>query len=209
MAPAGKLPSDVQSTETHGPQLLKFVGMQVRERRRFLGMTISDLSAASGISMSNLSKVETGHVSPSLTSLEAIATALGVSVSWLFQGYKDEGFLVQIPKGKGLITERPGKSGGHVFELLSNNTGQVQSLQPYLITLNEDGPQRASFSNRAMEFVYVLSGVFTYRYGTRILELSQGDALIFDGRTSHGPEEIKDGPAQYLAVLIQQGNDTI
>jgi transcriptional regulator with XRE-family HTH domain len=209
MAKVRDVPSDAEDAETGEPQLLNFVGMQVRERRRFLGMTISDLSAASGISMSNLSKIETAHVSPSLTSLESIATALGVSVSWLFQGYKDEGFLVQIPKGQGLITERPGKSGGHIYELLSNNTGQVQSLQPYLVKLSEDGHHRASFSNRATEFVYVLSGAFTYRYGTRVLDLSPGDALIFDGRTSHGPEEIKEGPAEYLAVLIQQDNDTI
>jgi transcriptional regulator with XRE-family HTH domain len=209
MAKARARSTEAIEAEPSEPQLLSFVGMQVRERRRFLGMTISDLSTASGISMSNLSKIETAHVSPSLASLESIATALGVSVSWLFQGYKDEGFLVQIPKGQGLITERPGKSGGHIYELLSNNTGQVQSLQPYLITLSEDGPQRASFSNRATEFVYVLSGAFTYRYGTRVLELSKGDALIFDGRTAHGPEEITEGPAQYLAVLIQQDNDTI
>ena len=209
MTKAGAVMSEIGEAEPNDPELLTFVGMQVRERRRFLGMTISDLSTASGISMSNLSKIETAHVSPSLTSLESIATALGVSVSWLFQGYKDEGFLVQIPKGQGLITERPGKSGGHVYELLSNNTGQVQSLQPYLVTLSEDGSHRASFSNRATEFVYVLSGAFTYRYGTRVLELTQGDSLIFDGRTSHGPEEITQGPAQYLAVLIQHDNDTI
>jgi transcriptional regulator with XRE-family HTH domain len=188
---------------------LQFVGLQVRERRRFLGMTIADLSAACGISLSNLSKIETAQVSPSLQSLEAITMALGVSVSWLFQGYKDEGFLIQIPKGKGLVAERPGKSGGHVYELLSNNTGQVQALQPYLVTLDETGPQRASFTNRATEFVYVLEGQFTYRYGTRILSLSQDDALIFDGRTSHGPECILEGPVRYLAVLVRISDDTL
>ena len=47
--------SETGEAEPNDPQLLTFVGMQVRERRRFLGMTISDLSTASGISMSNLS----------------------------------------------------------------------------------------------------------------------------------------------------------
>jgi len=191
------------------PQLSDFVGMQVRERRRFLGMTIAELSSVCKISVSNLSKIETAQVSPSLSSLEAISQALGVSVSFLFQGYKDEGFLVQIPKGQGLITERQGKSGGHQYELLTNNAGQVQTVQPFLVTLDEVGEHRASFNDQATEFLYVLEGSMEYRYGTRLLELSEGDALIFDGKTAHGPDKVTAAPVRYLAVLVRKPGDVI
>ncbi|WP_424978815.1 helix-turn-helix domain-containing protein [Leisingera sp. S232] len=190
-------------------QLSDFVGMQVRERRRFLGMTIAELSSACKISVSNLSKIETAQVSPSLSSLEAIAQALGVPVSFLFQGFKDEGFLVQIPKGQGLITERQGKDGGHEYELLTNNAGQVQTVQPFLVTLDEVGDHRASFNDQATEFLYLLEGKMQYRYGTRKIDLSEGDALIFDGRTAHGPEKVVEAPVRYLAVLVRKPGDVI
>jgi len=190
-------------------RLQEFVGMQVRERRRFLGMTISDLSASSGISLSNLSKIENAQVSPSLASLEAISTCLGVPVSWLFEGYKDEGFIIQVPKGQGVVTERATKTGGHTYELLSNSTGQVQSFQAYLVTLDEVGAQRASFSDRATVFVYMLDGKISYRYGTRLISVRKGDTLIFDGRTAHGPEAVQEGPAKYLSVQVRLQEDTL
>ena len=68
-----------------------FVGLQIRERRRFLGMTISELGQACGISISNLSKIETGSVSPSLQSLDAIARAITLPIHTLFKGFDDEG----------------------------------------------------------------------------------------------------------------------
>ena len=190
-------------------RLQAFVGMQIRERRRFLGMTIADLSASSGISLSNLSKIENAQISPSLGSLELISTCLGVPVSWLFDGFKDEGFLIQVPSGQGLVTKRAGNTGGHTYELLSNSTGQVQSFQAYLVTLDEAGHQRASFSDRATVFVYMIEGDITYRYGTRLLPVSKGDTLIFDGRTTHGPEVVNSGPAKYLSVQVRLQEDTL
>jgi transcriptional regulator with XRE-family HTH domain len=199
----------IVSEDSNETKLSDFVGMQVRERRRFLGMTIAKLSSVCKISVSNLSKIETAQVSPSLSSLDAIAQALGVPVSFLFRGFKDEGFLVQVPKGQGLITERQGKGGSHEYELLTNNAGQVQTVQPFLVSLDAVGEHRASFSDQATEFLYVLEGSLQYRYGTRLLELSAGDALIFDGRTAHGPEQVSAVPTRYLAVLVRKPGDVV
>ena len=185
-----------------------FVGLQVRERRRFLGMTISELSQASSISISNLSKIETGAVSPSLQSLDAISHALGLPIHALFKGYDDEGVMFHIPRGKGMIMARPGKSGGHIYELLANNTGQVDAYTSYLVTLQEQSKQRATFTNNGMEFLYMLQGAMQYRYGTRIIDVNEGDTLHFDGRTPHGPEKIVKSPARFLVVFTKgNGND--
>lgn len=180
-----------------------FVGVQIRDRRRFLGMTIAELASACGISISNLSKIENAQVSPTLQSLGSIASSLGMPIASLFQGYDDEGQLFHIPKGKGMVLERPGKSGGHTYELLANNTGQVTEFQPYLITLEEQSKQRATFTNNGMEFLYMLSGAMQYRYGTRSIDVQQGDTLIFDGRTPHGPERITESPAQMLVLVMK------
>ena len=69
------------SEDADALDIAAFVGLQIRERRRFLGMTIAEMAKATGISISNLSKIENAQVSPSLASLDAIAIAIGVSVS--------------------------------------------------------------------------------------------------------------------------------
>ena len=196
-------PPDSPDAALNDIDVATFVGVQIRDRRRFLGMTIAELASACGISISNLSKIENALVSPTLQSLGLIASSLGLPIAALFQGYDDEGQIFHIPKGKGMLLERPGKSGGHTYELLANNTGQVTDFQPYLITLEEQSKQRATFTNNGMEFLYMLSGAMQYRYGTRILEVQQGDSLIFDGRTPHGPDRIVESPAQMLILVMK------
>lgn len=194
--------STIESAQTEDEMdITAFVGLQIRERRRFLGMTISELNHACGISISNLSKIETGVVSPSLQSLNAISQALNLPIHSLFKGYDDEGSLFHVPNGKGMIMARPGKSGGHTYELLANNSGQVAAFTPYLVTLEEQSKQRATFTHSGTEFLYMLKGSMEYRYGTRIIDVKPGDTLIFDGRTPHGPEKITKSPAKFLAVL--------
>ncbi len=197
---AGDISKDPEVTEAE-LDVATFVGQQIRERRRFVGMTIAELSTATGISVSNLSKIENAQVSPTLHSLGEISSSLGVPISTFFKGFDDEGQLYHIPKGKGMLMARPGKSGGHTYELLANNTGQVHAFQPYLITLEEQSKQRATFTHNGMEFLYMLSGDMSYRYGTRQFDIREGDTLIFDGRTPHGPEKILKSPAKFIVLM--------
>src|SRR5258707_1989696 len=57
------------------------IGREVRACRNKLGISISDLSAATGISLGMLSKIENGNTSASLTTLQALSRALGVPVT--------------------------------------------------------------------------------------------------------------------------------
>lgn len=194
------VPETVENTQQE-LDVATFVGQQIRERRRFVGMTIAELSSATGISVSNLSKIENAQVSPTLQSLGELSSCLGVPISTFFKGFDDEGQLYHIPKGKGMLMARPGKSGGHTYELLANNTGQVHAFQSYLVTLEEQNKQRATFTHNGMEFLYMLAGDMEYRYGTRHLTVHEGDTVIFDGRTPHGPEKIVRSPARFVVVM--------
>lgn len=189
-----------------GMDVATFVGLQIRERRRFLGMTIAELAKASGISVSNLSKIETGQVSASLQSLVAIASAISTPVHALFRGFDDNGTLFHIPRDKGMLMARPGRSGGHTYELLATRAGQLGGFEPYLVTLEANGNERAVHTNNGRELLYMLSGAMEYRYGTRIVNVDEGDTLIFDCRTPHGPERVMKRPARYLALLVHRGD---
>ena len=57
------------------------IGHEVRVFRKKLGITVTDLSAATGISLGMLSKIENGNISPSLTTLQTLSRALGVPLT--------------------------------------------------------------------------------------------------------------------------------
>ena len=53
------------------------IGHEVRTLRKALGLTVSDIAGATGLSVGMLSKIENGNISPSLTTLQTLARALG------------------------------------------------------------------------------------------------------------------------------------
>src|SRR5690349_12093343 len=60
------------------------IGTEVRKLRKELDLTVAELGAAANISTGMLSKIETGSISPSLATLESLASALNVPISRLF-----------------------------------------------------------------------------------------------------------------------------
>ncbi|MFM2278049.1 MAG: hypothetical protein RLZZ444_280, partial [Pseudomonadota bacterium] len=65
------------------------IGHEVRTLRKKLGITGADLASATGISLGMLSKIENGNTSPSLTTLQALAQALGVPVTAFFRRFEE------------------------------------------------------------------------------------------------------------------------
>ena len=73
------------------------LGTKIRERRRELGLTMQFVADQAGLSIGFISQVETGHSSPSLSSLAAISKVLQMPVAH---------FLEQPPEGDQPVTRR-------------------------------------------------------------------------------------------------------
>jgi transcriptional regulator with XRE-family HTH domain len=178
------------------------LGVQVRLFRRQQDLSLSDLAAAAGVSTGMLSKIENGQISPSLSTLQAIAAALGVSISSLFSTFEDRQDCSFVRAGQGVIIERRGTKSGHVYELLGHALGGALAVEPFLITLEEAAAPHTGFQHAGVEFIYMLSGEVTYRHGGQVYHLTPGDALMFDSSGLHGPEALLKGPIRYLSVII-------
>ncbi|MFT4281582.1 helix-turn-helix domain-containing protein [Microbacterium sp.] len=63
---------------------------RARKARVSAGMEQQDLCDATGISMTSISKIETGKVAPRKTTLMLWALATGVSYEWLATGKDNE-----------------------------------------------------------------------------------------------------------------------
>ena len=179
------------------------IGHEVRAYRKKLGITVTDLAAATGISLGMLSKIENGNISPSLTTLQSLSRALGVPLTAFFRRFEEPRNAVFVKAGQGIELERRGTRAGHQYNLLGhidNNTSGV-IVEPYLITLTADSDTFPTFQHEGMEFLYMLEGEVIYRHGDQLFQMQPGDSLFFDADAPHGPEQLVKLPSKYLSII--------
>ncbi|MBP2448406.1 helix-turn-helix domain-containing protein [Rhizobium leguminosarum] len=212
---AAKLPEQAQSERAPFSQdphavrepkennLEMAIGHEVRAYRKKLGITVTDLAAATGISLGMLSKIENGNISPSLTTLQSLSRALGVPMTAFFRRFEETRNAVFVKAGQGIELERRGTRAGHQYNLLGhidNNTSGV-IVEPYLITLTADSDIFPTFQHEGMEFLYMLEGEVVYRHGDQLFQMQPGDSLFFDADAPHGPEQLVELPSKYLSII--------
>ncbi|OCJ07013.1 MerR family transcriptional regulator [Rhizobium sp. AC27/96] len=179
------------------------IGHEVRAYRKKLGITVTDLAAATGISLGMLSKIENGNISPSLTTLQSLSRALGVPLTAFFRRYEEPRNAVFVKAGQGVELERRGTRAGHQYNLLghidNNSSGVI--VEPYLISLTVDSDVFPTFQHEGMEFLYMIEGEVVYRHGDQLFPMQPGDSLFFDADAPHGPEVLVKLPAKYLSII--------
>jgi transcriptional regulator with XRE-family HTH domain len=199
-------PSGVSNAPPVAARLLeRALGKQIRQLRRDLDLSIADLAGAAGISTGMMSKIENGQISPSLSTLQSISTALSVSLSSLFAAFEEHQDCSYVPAGQGVTIERRGTKVGHVYQLLGHVMDGDIAVEPYLITLKEKSAPFTGFQHSGVEFIHMLEGEVSYRHGSALYHLRPGDSLLFDSTALHGPEEILTDPARYLSIIIYPG----
>lgn len=179
------------------------IGREVRSHRRQKSMTVADLATATGLSIGMLSKIENGHTSPSLNTLQTLADALTIPITGFFRGYETTRSAVHTKSGEGVELERAGTRAGHQYNLLghigANSSGVI--VEPYLIELTSKSDTFETFQHDGIETIYMLEGAVDYRHGDTVYPLKPGDTLFFDADAPHGPEKLVELPAKYLSII--------
>jgi transcriptional regulator with XRE-family HTH domain len=176
------------------------IGAQVRALRIAAGDSGGRLSAACGVSRSMLSRIERGLVSPSIETLARIATGLRVPLSRFFGVEASRAAFSHVREGQGIAVDRAGTPPGCRHELLGHLVPGSLSVEPYKVTVADEGAAYPLLETTGLKFVYVLSGRAAFRYDNRRVELQPGDALLFEGAVTHGFEDVSAGPMVCLSV---------
>lgn len=195
------------TTASSAPQesarpLEKALGHKVRILRRERDLTAAELGQAAGISLAMISKIENGQISPSLSTINALANALNVPLSSLFSTFEEKRDCSYVKGGQGVLIERGGTKAGHIYELLGASLRGDVVVEPYLITLEEDAEPYTNFRHAGIEFIYMLTGEVIYRHSGQDYYLQPGDSLMFDSAGLHGPVRHVRTPMTYLAIII-------
>ncbi|WP_084958269.1 helix-turn-helix domain-containing protein [Thermoactinospora rubra] len=171
------------------------VGPRLRELRRERETTLADLSAATGVSVSTLSRLESGARRPTLELLLPLAKAYGVTLDELVDA---------PPTGDPRVHLRPVTRNGMTMLPLTRRAGGIQAYKLVLPAgsgKREPDPQR----HEGYEWLYVLNGRLRLVLGDRDLVLMPGEAAEFDTRVPHWFGAADDEPVEFLSLFGTQG----
>src|SRR5258708_36343871 len=94
------------------------IGAHIRDLRQRFHLSVAHLAGAASISTGMMSKIENGQISPSLSTLQALAQALNVPITNLFSAFEEKRDCSFVKAGQGVAIERRGSKVGHVYQLL-------------------------------------------------------------------------------------------
>ncbi|TDB78002.1 MULTISPECIES: helix-turn-helix domain-containing protein [unclassified Micromonospora] len=176
-------------------EVLTAVGPRLRALRQQRNVTLAQLAAATGISVSTLSRLESGGRRPTLELLLALARFHRVPL--------DD--LVGAPEtGDPRVRPRPVRRGQVTILPLTRRPGGVQAykmIYPPRSATREPEQQ----VHEGYEWFYVLSGRCRLLLGRHELTLEEGEVAEFDTRTPHWFGNPFDTPLEILSLFGPQG----
>lgn len=174
---------------------LASVGPRLRALRQRRDLTITDLSASTGISVSTLSRLESGSRRPTLELLLPLAKAHGVTLDELVDA---------PPTGDPRVHLRPVTAHGMTMVPLTKRAGGIQAYKLVIPGRGADVEPDLK-THEGYEWVYVLDGRLRFVLGERDLILLPGEAAEFDTRVPHWFGAADDRPVEFLSLFGRQG----
>ncbi|MEU0716458.1 helix-turn-helix transcriptional regulator [Streptomyces lavendulocolor] len=177
-------------------QTLDAIGPRLRTLRRDRGLTLEALAAATGISVSTLSRLESGKRRPTLELLIPLARAHRVALDQ----------LVAAPaSGDPRVHLKPlSKGHGNVLVPLTQYPGRVQVFKQVL------SPREPKLVRHdGYEWLYVLAGELRLVLGTTECTLRPGEVAEFDTREPHWFGPANDTAVEILHLFGPRGDQAV
>jgi transcriptional regulator with XRE-family HTH domain len=193
------------------------LGSRLREEREKRGVTVRGLARDVGVSASMVSQIETGKVQPSVSTLYAITTALGIAVEDLFT----PSAAAPSPRDDALESLRGHRLGPlvrpadrRVLQLDSGVTWELLGELPqhtvdFLRVTYAPGGTSSSLGglmrHPGSEYGHLLSGELVLTLGFEEMTLHPGDSVCFDSTTPHSYRNQGTEPAIGMWFVIERG----
>jgi transcriptional regulator with XRE-family HTH domain len=174
---------------------LDAVGPRLRALRQQRETTLADLSSQTGISVSTLSRLESGSRRPTLELLLPLARAHGVTLDELVDA---------PPTGDPRIHLKPIQKFGMTMLPLTRRAGGIQAYK-LVIPARSRRRQPELQTHEGYEWVYVLNGRLRVLLGEHDLVLEPGEAAEFDTRVPHWFGAADNDAVEFLSLFGAQG----
>ncbi|MBB6376352.1 transcriptional regulator with XRE-family HTH domain [Pseudonocardia eucalypti] len=176
-------------------QTLDAVGPRLRALRRQRETTLAELSSATGISVSTLSRLESGDRRPTLELLLPLARAHGVTLDELVDA---------PPTGDPRIHLRPVRRNGMTMLPLTRRAGGIQAYK-LIIPAGSDRRDPDPKTHEGYEWLYVMNGRLRVVLGEHDIVMKPGEAAEFDTRLPHWFGAADHEAVEFLILFGKQG----
>ncbi len=177
------------------------VGRRLRALRQAHDLTLRELAESSGLGLNTLSLIEHGKTSPSVSTLQQLATALAVPITAFFED--------DAPRRAVVFTQAQNRRSMPFAQGVLQDLGAGiadHALEPFLLHLEPaatSGP--CTIVHTGQEFVHCLSGAISYTVAGQSFLLEPGDSLLFEAHLPHGWANARlDRPSEAILVLTPQ-----
>lgn len=187
------------------PINLADLGRRARTIRLARGLTLEEVVERAEFTISWLSKLENGLLSPSLEGLVKLADVLECRVEELVEGLSVRPRHVVVRRGQGRVEPSRDRSGDTQHEQLAA-TWRGRGMNPVILhvaSTQEAGGRPISTSHDGERFLLVLSGAVKLYYGTESIQLAEGDSVYLDATITHRLVVSGRTKAKVLSVSFQ------
>lgn len=168
------------------------VGPRLRAARKARGWTLEELASQAGMSVSTLSRLESGKRQASLGLLLPLTRHLGVRIDDLVRPASPD------PRVRRSVIRRDGLT-------IAPLALEGSSIHTYKITYPPIAELPGLKVHDGFEWLYVLSGKLRLRVGDQDLVLGRGEAAEFDTRVPHAMSASGTRPAEVLSIFNEAG----
>ena len=183
------------------------VGSKIKGIRESKGLSLEEVAERSGLSLDQITSIETDQNLPSLGPLIKIARALGVRLGTFMDDNDALGPVfcrAEERESKSSISFSNGAADARkhmeYHPLAQQKAGR--HMEPFIIDINpEEEPNFQLSAHEGEEFIYVMQGEVEIVYGKDTYSLKEGDSIFYDSIVKHHVHGAPGKSAKILAVV--------
>lgn len=178
---------------------IRVIGQTIKDLRVRRGLTLDEVAEKSGCTSGFLSQIERNKAVPSVTTLYAIAEALGVHVTDFFPDGANPTKVVRHDARTSFQM-----AGSAASYATISTKFPYAGLAAFLMTIkpaNQALPTDESRAHQGEEFVYILDGVLRLWIGDGFHDLYPGDSAYFKSIVKHRFENRSNQDVLALSLI--------
>lgn len=181
--------------------------LKIQSLRRAKAVTLGQLAKMTGLTKGYLSQIENSTKTPPFSTLDKIAYALGVDITYFFVTREDEQVDAKITIIKPDERKRVAPGGlrrGYGYESLAYRKAG-KNMEPYLITV--DSHSISTFKHEGEEFLFILEGSLEFSFGGKKYILEPGYGVYFDSGIEHSGRALGGEKVRMLCIIYNYRRD--
>jgi len=179
------------------PDLRDLVARALRRERATAGISLSKLAQQAGVAKSTLSQLEAGAANPSVETIWALSTALGIPFSRLVDPEASRVEVIRAGDGPRMAAGE----ADYAATLLSASPPHARR-DLFLVTAEPGAPRRSAPHPRGtVEHVVISTGRALVGPSAGPVELGPGDYMTYPGDAPHVFEALEKGTT---AVIVSE-----